>query len=299
MYFSDGTSSARIHYGEIIAVNSLKYTAKVKFTQGRIIDHVGWLSPYAFLNGNGMYYMPQAGASVLLLEYASDSYVIIGSYPLMDARTEDRRLSRRHLNHGDICIQGSDQCYILLKRACEFINMQASPKCYLQLNSGNNTINISTQRAIIATDGGVLSWDSDPETLNTTFNWVFKDKADKDFNAAHLVIGYHNTEDPDAKNAKIDKSVFSFIVKEVASNEEDITETIKFKLIIGANGRILCNAESLMEIYRDFIDRYADSFIKDIAKEDISRESMTAHIYDTAKETANTTAKTIHHNKGS
>jgi hypothetical protein len=54
-----------------------------------------------------------------------------------------------------------------------------------------------------------------------------------------------------------------------------------------------------MEKYRDFIDRYADTFIKDIAKSNITRESLTANITDTAKVTAETFAQLIRHNKRS
>jgi len=173
-YGSNYNFKAEVHYGQIIATDPVKYTAKVKFADGRVADDVGWLSAYQFWNGNGLYVMPEATAPVLLLEYAQGSYVILGFMPLRTTdEVCDRRCSRRLINQGDICIQGSDQCYILLKRACEFINVQVSPTCYVQLNSGNNTVNIKTQRAIISADGGVLTWDSDPETDNTTFSWVF------------------------------------------------------------------------------------------------------------------------------
>jgi len=297
------SSPGRVYLGRIIAVDTLKYTAKVSFGDGRLADDVGWLSAYQFLNGNGLYVMPQPGSKVVMLEHVPGAFIIIGFYPAKNTETNDRTGSRRRLNLGDICIQGKDDCFILLKQASNYIIAKTSPGCYVELvnGSGINTINVFVQRAIFRADGGLMTWDSNEKTHETTFNWIFVDKSLPNHNLAQVTIGFHATEDPDAQAALIDKSVFSLIVKEVVSDQDgqvqsDIT---KFKFIVGANGRIVCSAESIKEIYRDFIDRYADTFIKDIAKAYISRESLESDIIDTAKEIAYTTAKTIHHNKGS
>ena len=320
-----GKYSIRIHEGTIIVTNPLTYTAKVRLPGGRIADDVPWLSPYSFLNGNGMYAMPQNNADVLVAEYGYCQFAILGfmSHPdgLPDSTNkttgDDRTVNKRRIGMGDICIQASDQCYFLMRRVAEHIALQASPKCYLHLNNANNTININSQRARVTTDAADLIMDSDAKTLNTTTSWIFRDSSTEKSNILFVKIGFHNTEDSEALEAGIDKSIFSLIVRETESSDDDILTSVpKFKFIVGVNGRILCSAESIMEKYRDFIDRYADTFIKDIAKKDITRQSLeeniadtaekdltreskTANITDTAKKIATTYAKLIRHNKGS
>jgi len=290
-----------IHEGVIIVTNPLTYTARVRLPGGRIADDVPWLSPYSFLNGNGMYAMPQNNACVLVAEYGFCQFAILGfiAHPTNE-ESGDRTVNRRRVGMGDICIQASDQCYFLMRRVAEHITAQASAKCYVQLNSANNTININTQRARFTTDTADLIMDSDPKTFNATTSWVFRDATTPKANILFVKIGFHVTEDEEAQAAGIDKSIFSLIVRETESSGDDIlTSVAKFKFIVGVNGRILCSAESIMEKYRDFIDRYADTFIKDIAKSNITRESLTANITDTAKVTAETFAQLIRHNKRS
>ncbi len=298
MLYQDRHFSAKAHWGEVIGVNADNYTADVKFTGGRIARSISWLSPYAFLNGNGMYIMPEIDSSVMLLEYAPNCLVILGFWPLRSLTSTSRATNRRKINLGDICIQGSDQCYILMRRGSEHIILQTSPKCSIVMKNSDNSINLDVQRLKIITDGSIMTWDSDPSTLNTTFTCMFKDKADEQLTTAFLTIGFHKIEDSEAAQAGIDKSIISLIVYETEVTEDNLaTATPKFKLIVGSNGRIICSAESLMEIYRDFIDRYAESYMKDIAKKNITRESLDENISDKAKKIARTDAAFIHHNK--
>ena len=141
-----------------------------------------------------------------------------------------------------------------------------------------------------------MYWESDPDTNNTVLNCIMRDKAAKDANIVHLRAGYHKTEDPEAISAGIDKSVFSIIVKKVAQTSEDVyEETPKFKLILSDTGRILCSAESIKEVYRDFIDRYADSTITDIAKLEIATTSLEKSINETAEVSIISTSSYINH----
>ncbi|MDX9810585.1 MAG: hypothetical protein RBT04_10585 [Sphaerochaetaceae bacterium] len=296
---SNNYFSARAHWGEIIGVNADTYTVDVKFTGGRVARNISWLSPYSFLNGNGMYIMPQVNASVMLLEYAPACLIIIGFWPLREIESTNRTGFRRKLGLGDVCIQGSDQCYILMRRSSEHIILQTGPKCNVIMKNSDNSMHFNLQRLKIETDSGIMSWDSNPETLDTTFTCMFKDKADEQLTTAFLTIGFHKVEDSEAAQAGIDKSIISLIVYETETSDDNLaTTTPKFKLIIGSNGRIICSAESLMEIYRDFIDRYADTYMKDIARQNINRESLEENISDKAKKIARTDAEFIHHNKG-
>ena len=291
-FYDDSSFTPKTHVGEVTSVNPKQYTCSVTYGRGRTYKEASWLSPYVFLNGNGMYIMPQVGSQVLLLEYALGAVVIIGYLSLRGSNTKSRKNSRRALSLGDICLQASDQCYFLIKRGSEHITMQTTPACAIQMNSGNNTIRVNTQRCILSADGGVMTWDSDPNTLDTAMHWVFRDKAKEDANVAELTIGFHKNEDEDAKAAGIDKSIISLIVKETTSTNDTVSSEVKFKLIIGSNGRIICSAESLKEIYNDFIDRYAGSTMKDVAKGLIERISEESNIEDTS-------GGDIHHNKRS
>lgn len=283
--FQNTEFATKVHWGEIIGVNSMTYTVDVKFSGGRVARDIAWLSPYVFLNGNGMYVMPQINASVMLLEYAPASLVIIGFWPLRELTSANRTGSRRRLDLGDICIQGSDQCYFLLRRGSEQVILQTSPKCCIIMKNSDNSMHINLQRLKIETDTGMMVWDSDPKTSNTTFTTMFRDNALDQKSTAYLTIGFHKTEDPEAEAAGIDKSIISLIVYETEASKNNANdEKAKFKLIIGSNGRIVCSAESLMEIYRDFIDRYAESYMRDVAKSAITREVSEGDISDKASQ---------------
>lgn len=295
--FSYREVPAHAYIGEIIGVLNTKYTIDVRLDDGRIASDVSWLSPYSYLDGNGMYAMPQIGASVLIIEYSPGCFVVAGFIALKQMGTGDRRCSRRQLNLGDLCLQGSDQCYILLRRSSEHIILQTSPKCSIIMKNSDNMISVDVQRLRLAADGGIAAWDSDPKTLNTTFSWIFRDKAENENNTANLIIGFHPTEDDEAKDAGIDKSIISLIVNETVVENDKIKLIPKFKLIIGADGRILCSAESIFEVYKDFIDRYAGSFIKDVAEKDITRQSKEENIMDTASKKHISRATTIHHQR--
>lgn len=291
----------KIQIGTIQTVNTKTYTVDVILSSGHIANNIPWISPYSFLDGNGIYAMPQNGATVLVAEYLPGEYICLGFAPLRYTDTIDYTENRRRMLQGDLCFQVTNDCYMLLKRTAEFINIQASPATYIKFNSTDNTLQGRFQRALFEADGGIFRWESNPDTFDTTMSWIFRDKAAEDANIAQLTIGFHKTEDPEAQDAGIDKSIFSLIVKKINSgnnNNNTITEDVKFKFIIGVNGRVLCSAESLKEIYRDFIDRYTGTFMKDIAESFIKRISN-EYITDKAATTHNTYAQIIHHNKGS
>ena len=284
----------RLLVGTVTAVDTTAFTL-VALVDGGEISQIPWISPLGHPDGTGTHTMYRQGSRVLISEYELGSYVVLGSIGVFDGETVSAKNSRKSLNQGDQYLSVSEQTYILLQRP-DFITLSGNFSCKVVFDGTTNIIYARAQRYQVQADGGNMYWSSDPLTNDTVLSCIFRDKAAKDGNVVHMKAGFHKTEDPEAIAARIDKSVFSIIVKKVTlSSEDTYEEEPKFKLIIGENGRILCSAESIKEVYRDFIDRYAETTMTDVAKSTISTESLDSGIYETAKTEIINTAPYINH----
>ena len=281
--------------GIVLAVDVKSYTATILFNDGRTQQNVPWISSSVHVNGTGAHCMYKPDDRVIVAEYELGTFVILGTIPVPDNRTSAFKNNRKVLNQGDYYIAVSDQTFILLQTP-DFITISGNYACQLKLDGTNNIVYLRSQRYQVQADGGYFYWDSDPDTHNTVANFVFRDKAAKEANLVHIRAGFHKTEDTEASSAQIDKSVFSIIVKTVTQTGDDTyQEEPKFKLIVGADGRILQSANSIKEVYRDFINRYAETTMTDIAKKSIKNTSLEGGIYETASTEIINTAPYINH----
>lgn len=295
-----GEFQQKHHVGTVVEVDTTNYRLNAILDnyeeRGVAVINIPWLSPLGHPDGTGIHAMYRPGTRILVLEYAYCEFIVLGSIAVPDGATDKFTNVRKRMNQGDHYLAVSEQTYIMLNRP-EFITISGNHACQLRFDGTNNVIYTRAQRYQVQADGGEIGWESDPDTDETVLSWILRDKADPNSNVVHVRAGFHKVEDQEAQTAQIDKSVFSIIVKKVALQGEDdeVTEDVQFKLIIGENGRILCSANSIKEVYRDFIDRYAETTITDVAKSTIQTTSMEDSIYENAAATIINTAPLINH----
>lgn len=285
----------RSYVGIVAAIDSQAYTLIATLDGGRVVSNIPWLSPQGHPDGTGSHCMYRVGTRIFITEYEYGEFIVVGSIPALSANDAGYTNKRKVLNQGDNYLSVSDQTFILLQRP-EFITISGNYACQIKLDGTNNVIYLRSQRYQVQADGGSLKWESDPETKNTVLNLIMRDKAAKHGSVVQIRAGFHKTEDAEAIDAEIDKSVFSIIVSKVVQTSGDEYESVpQFKFIVGEDGRILQSANSITEVYKDFIDRYAGTTMTDIAEESIERESLTDGIYDTANTEVINRAPYINH----
>lgn len=285
----------RYYTGVVLSVDTKAYTLTALLNGGITQDNITWISPLGHVDGTGIHGMPRVDDRVLVLEYEYGSFVVLGSLPVFDGRTYNNKNNRKTLAQGDHYLSVSDQTYILMQTP-EFITISGNHACRMIVDGDNNIVYLTAQRYQVTADGGNFFWESDPKTKKTVANLIFRDEASKNANTIHIRAGFHKTEDPEAISADIDKSVFSIIVSTAVSNGDDTYNQVpKFKFIVGEDGRILVSGNSITETYRDYIKRFAETTMTDVAKSTISTTSQEDGIYETAATEIINTAPYINH----
>lgn len=285
----------RSYIGVVAAVDTEAYTLIATLDGGRVISNVPWVSPQGHPDGTGSHAMYRVGTRIYVTEYEYGEFIVMGSIPALADGTGACTNSRKVLNQGDNYLSVSDQTFILLQRP-EFITISGNYACQMKFDGTNNVIYLRSQRYQVQADGGSIGWESDPNTKDTVLNMVMRDGAAKDSNTVQIRAGFHKTEDEEAREAGIDKSVFSIIVSKVEQTSSDEYEaTPQFKLIVGENGRILQSANSIKETYKEYIDRYAGTTMADTAEKSIETTSLTDGIYESALTEIINIAKYINH----
>lgn len=293
------TFRQRSYIGIVNAVDTKAYTLTVTLDGGKVVSNVPWLSPQGHPDGTGIHSMYRIGTRVFVMEYDYGEFIVISSIPAMSAKDSTYTNNRKRLNQGDNYLSVSDQTFILLQRP-EFITISGNYACQIKLDGTNNMIYFRGQRFQIEADGGKATWESNPDTKKTVFNWILRDQAAKTGDVVHIRAGFHKTEDTEALSAGIDKSVFSIIVSNVTQTSSDVYETTpKFKFIVGADGRILQSANSITEKYLDYIKRFAGTTMSDVAEKTISTESLTDGIYEKSPTEIISKAPYINHTNAS
>jgi len=191
-----GANRVRIEEGRILNVNMRRWTADVRTRESqRTYLDVQWSNPYFhFAGGEGIFFMPEVGAKVMVCRpSSSDPFIMAftttfergarqpddtGDTPAVSEHSTDPapdegndsvtfRSGRPYLQQGDIMLRTRDKNHIWLRRGgvLEVASTALSKRLYIPLL---NYIRDICENYSMWTAGGALSWtversDTDPD----------------------------------------------------------------------------------------------------------------------------------------
>lgn len=163
---------------------------------------VPFSSPYQhFVNGEGVYFMPEVGSLVWLCTPSDGSMPFVIAWASASSEG-DYRANKMDLNPGDMYLGTRDENFIFLRRG-GVVQIGATPLAQRIFLPVDNTIRDFCQNYELHTLGGDLTWTVDiPEktpngTRPTTFKLSARQYADDEGPVATLEIGSHDG-DPNA-----------------------------------------------------------------------------------------------------
>lgn len=159
----------RIISGTILAVDRETYTASVTYGDpASVIEGVEIGPLYIGSNGQGVYYMPEVGATVWLCTPSERNipFILAGCAPPL-RRTEDQqtadsmvpnyRMNRPILNEGDIMLSSQDGNFVAVRRG-GVVEIGASQLAQRLFIPGENLLRDLCQAFDLITAGGRLQW---------------------------------------------------------------------------------------------------------------------------------------------
>ena len=182
-----------------------------EYANKRFFD-VQVMSPYFhFVNGEGIYAMPEVGALAWLCKPSSGQFApefLLGYMAPFDEENVNFRAGRQTLNPGDIMMRTRDENFIILRRggAIQIGSTPTAQRIYLPIQ---NVIRDFCENYQLFTFGGELLWETDRDDKTTTgdaptkFSLKAKAQADDPQHIAELTIGSHGESDPTTLNLTI------------------------------------------------------------------------------------------------
>lgn len=159
---------------------------------------------FHYVNGEGIYAMPEVGALAWLCKGSTGERAesfILGFQAPHDESVDGFRDGRPALNPGDIMMATRDENFLILRRG-GVVQVGATPICQTMYVPINNIIRHFCEKFEINAFGGELLWEtwrreeSSNEDVLTTFYLNVKEKADDPGHVAKLSIGSHGDGDP-------------------------------------------------------------------------------------------------------
>jgi hypothetical protein len=163
------------------------------------------MSPYFhFMNGEGIYVMPEIGALAWLCILSTGKMApafLLGYQAPFDETDKSYRAGRQNLNPGDIMMRTRDENFIILRRG-GVIQIGATPIAQRMYVPLRNFIQDFCENYKLSTFGGEMFWETlrDDQTTDgtapTKFSLKAKSKANDEEHIATLTMGSHGEVDP-------------------------------------------------------------------------------------------------------
>ncbi len=232
------------------------------------------MSPYFhYVNGEGIYAMPEVGALAWLCKGSAGDRAesfIIGYQAPYDESVDGFRDGRMALNPGDIMMATRDENYLILRRG-GVIQIGSTPICQTMYVPINNIIRHFCEKFEINAFGGELLWEtwrreeSSNEDVFTTLYLNVKEKADDPGHAARLSIGSHGDGNP----LRLQLTMYpdgtegaEFVADLQIDNEGNVTWDSRFNYTIVAakNFSVATEEEDItLDSARDFYAKSAEA----------------------------------------
>ena len=147
----------RVESGRVLVVDDKRFTCDVQ-PEGEpyLLRGLALLFPVAHADGSGLYFLPEVGASVLVLYYSyGPPYVLCARSTPADGGFRGKL---RPLKAGDIALQTADHNGLLLRRS-GMMELRASPILRMALFPHTGTLFARSERMELRTMGGQWLWD--------------------------------------------------------------------------------------------------------------------------------------------
>lgn len=232
------------------------------------------MTPYFhYVNGEGIYVMPEVGALAWLCKSSAGDRAeafILGFQSPYDESEDGFRDGRSALNPGDIMMATRDENFIILRRG-GVVQLGSTPICQTMYVPINNIIRHFCEKFEINAFGGELLWEtwrreeSSDEDVFTTFYLNAKEKADDPGHVAKLSIGSHGDGDP----LRLQLTMYpdgtegaEFVADLQIDNEGNVTWDSRFNYTIVAakNFTVTTEEESItLDSAKDFYAKSAEA----------------------------------------
>lgn len=152
------TKAATIQRGRVLDVDMATYTLVVasEFTK-KVLASVPFATPYQhFVNGEGIYFMPEVGSLCWLCEPSDGGMPFVLSWAAGQDEG-DYRGRKRDLNPGDIFLGTRDENFLVLRRG-GIVQIGGGPLSQRMFLPVDNTIKDLCENYSLNTLGGDLEW---------------------------------------------------------------------------------------------------------------------------------------------
>ena len=274
-HIESGYQGAVVETVRIVNVNidAWSVDAVGEYGNKRFFD-IQVMTPYFhYLNGEGIYAMPEVGALAWLCKGSSGKWAeafILGFKAPHDEDSDGFRDGRSALNPGDIMMATRDENFIILRRG-GVVQIGSTPICQTMYVPINNIIRHFCEKFEVNAFGGELLWEtwrreeSSDEDIFTTFYLNVKEKASDPAHVARLSIGSHGDGDP----LRLQLTMYpdgtdgaEFVADLQIDNEGNVTWDSRFNYTIVAakNFTVTTEEESItLDSAKDFYAKSAEA----------------------------------------
>ena len=216
----------------VINVNTEEYTVDVYCEgSGRKYIDIPFMQPYAhYLNGEGIYFMPETGAPCWVCAPSdSNTPFVLGFGSAYDIDGKYKNL-KRSLNAGDIFLGTRDDNFVILRRG-GVLQLGAGPLNQRMHIPLNNWIKDVCENYRLDTIGGELVWqvhraeEDDDADRAVSFSLSSRQRANEQVATCYLTMGNHEDDD---------QSLFRLVVLTAG----DGTGTEAVVLNMGKDGKV-------------------------------------------------------------
>jgi hypothetical protein len=210
-YFPSYIESVRIVN---VNIENWSVDAVSVFGNKRFFD-IQVMSPYFhFMNGEGIYVMPEVGAMAWLCKPSSGKFgapFLLGYQAPFDEDTSSFRNSRQSLNPGDIMMRTRDENFMILRRG-GVVQLGATPTCQTMYVPIRNMLKNFCENYELNTFGGEMTWFTDrtDQTTDgsapTVFTLAARERANDQNPVATLTMGSHGEGNPTTLRIAIKES---------------------------------------------------------------------------------------------
>ena len=196
---------AGVETARIVNVNIEAWSVDIvsEYANKRYFD-LQVMSPYFhFVNGEGIYCMPEVGAMVWVCRPSMGRFgapFVMGYQAPFEEDNANFRCGRQNLNPGDIMMRTRDENFIVLRRG-GVIQIGATPVCQTMYVPIHNMLRHFCENYEVNCFGGEMTWfteRSDQTTDGsalTKFSLKAKEKANDPQHVATLTVGSHGEDD--------------------------------------------------------------------------------------------------------
>lgn len=255
---------ALVERGRVINVNIQDWTVDCvsEYANKRFLD-IQMMAPYFhYMNGEGIYAMPEVGAMCWICKPSDGSFsqaFLLGFGAPHDDDNINYRCGRQSLNPGDIMLRTRDENFIVLRRG-GVIQIGATPLTQRMYIPIKNIIHDFCENYQLDTLGGTLEWvaertDQTTDGAAPTKFWLkAKMTANEPQYVAELIVGTQGKDDP---------RVLELIVRDSGAKDAKLMVNLQ----ITKEGDVLWNVKKNWELVVE------ENYSLTTSKGDISMDS--------------------------